>query len=68
MAPDASNIPCERCGAATAFAAQISPLGDQAGARLYQCVMCNRLTWIPWRPWDADRAPARPSGNNAIGR
>src|SRR5882724_901671 len=54
MAPDASDISCERCAGRTAFATQVLPLGSQAGARLYQCIACNRLTWVEWRGGHAD--------------
>jgi hypothetical protein len=56
---------CERCGGATSFTAQVSPLGNEPGVRIYHCPACTCFTVIEWggsrpeiRP-HAERMPSR---------
>ena len=39
---------CERCRAGAIAAAQIPPLGDTVGKRIFYCSSCDHYTWIDW--------------------
>ncbi|MBX9826318.1 MAG: hypothetical protein K2Y27_15170 [Xanthobacteraceae bacterium] len=39
---------CERCGGATNFTAQVSPLGNEPGVRIFHCPACTCFTVIEW--------------------
>jgi hypothetical protein len=53
------RVPCERCGGATSFTAQVSPLGNEPGVRIYHCPACTCFTVIEWgRMHPGTRAPA----------
>ena len=44
------QIACGKCGGATAFAGEIQPLGEQAGARMFQCPACGHMNWSKLQP------------------
>jgi hypothetical protein len=64
------RVPCERCGGATSFTAQVSPLGNEPGVRIYHCPACTCFTVIEWggmRPQaraHAERVPSRMNDDN----
>jgi hypothetical protein len=39
---------CERCGAVAAFSAQVPPLGNTLGKRVFYCRLCDHYTWNDW--------------------
>ena len=40
------QMACGKCGGATAFAGEIQPLGQKAGARMFECSACGHLNWL----------------------
>jgi len=44
------QMACAKCGGATAFAGEIKPLGQQAGARMAQCSACGHMNWLKLQP------------------
>jgi hypothetical protein len=42
------RVACERCGGETSFTAQVSPLGNEPGVRIYHCAACTCFTVIEW--------------------
>jgi hypothetical protein len=64
------RVPCERCGGATSFTAQVSPLGNEPGVRIYHCPACTCFTVIEWglmHPGTrapAERMPSRMDDDN----
>ena len=57
------RVPCERCGGATSFTAQVSPLGNEPGVRIYHCPACTCFTVIEW---GGLRAEARPHAERVL--
>jgi hypothetical protein len=50
------QMACGKCGGATAFAGEIQPLGQQPGARMFNCSACDHMNWFKLHP----RAPGAP--------
>jgi hypothetical protein len=44
------QMACDKCGGATALAGEIQPLGQQAGARMFQCSACGHMNWSKLHP------------------
>jgi hypothetical protein len=58
------RVACERCGGETSFTAQVSPLGNEPGVRIYHCPACTCFTVIEWgglRPETHPHAERMPS-------
>lgn len=51
------RVPCERCGGTTSFVAQVSPLGNEPGVRIYHCPACTCFTVREWGGLHLDTQP-----------
>jgi hypothetical protein len=44
------QMACGRCGGEARLAAEIKPLGQQAGMRAFQCLGCGHMNWSKLEP------------------
>ena len=43
-------VACYKCGSETRFSGEIRPLGQEPGSRIFECTLCESLTWTPITP------------------